>query len=64
MTVAELELTMKIILQTGILMLFLLVEANAEDFCFTYINQYNRFRNERNFNMYTGLGITSPPVVI
>ena len=41
---------MKILLQTGILMLILLVQANAEDFCFTYMNQYNRFRTECNLN--------------
>jgi len=38
---------MKIIIQTaaGILMLFLAM-TNAEDFCSTYISQYNRFRTE------------------
>ena len=36
---------MKMITQTGILMMFLLI-ANAEDFCSTYISQYNRFRTE------------------
>ena len=36
---------MKIIIQTGILMMFLML-ANAENFCFTYISQYNRFRTE------------------
>ena len=44
---------MKVILQTGILMLYLLVQlTNAEDFCFTYINQYNRFRTECNLNTH------------
>ena len=33
------------ITQIGILMMFLLI-ANAEDFCSTYISQYNRFRTE------------------
>ena len=36
---------MKMMIQTGILMMFLLI-ANAEDFCSTYISQYNRFRTE------------------
>ena len=43
---------MKIILQTGVLMLLLLVQANAEDFCFSYINQYNRFRTECSLNTH------------
>ena len=42
---------MKMIIQTGILMMFLLI-ANAEDFCSTYISQYNRFRTECNLDTH------------
>ena len=37
---------MKLSFNTIILMLFMPLLANAEDFCFNYISQYNRFRTE------------------
>ena len=43
---------MKIIIQAGILMLFLVL-TSAEDFCSTYISQYNRFRTECNLNTHS-----------
>ena len=42
---------MKIIIYTATLMLFVLL-ANSEDFCTTYISQYNRFRTECNLQTH------------